>query len=355
MTDLPLATTEFLLNETLIDLLPMGLVVLDHDGRVIRYNRYEQQLARRRLEDVLGRHFFDEVAVCTRVPQLEGAFRSQMRERKLDAVVEHVFKLPFLPQPREVRILLRSFQVGEEPYAVLLFEDVSEKRLLQAERDRLLSALMHDLNQPLSGITGYAGMITAGLVSPADVPATARLIEQSAQDMADLIRRQQEELANRRRLALQTVNLHAIVLSVLSLYLPQAREAGIEIFYDGRMEGVRFPARAVAVLGEPDKLSRVVSNLVSNAVKYARARLTLDLTEVGEQVVLRVMDDGPGIPETARERVFEAGYQMPGSKPGQGLGLATVATLLREMAGSVRIVDGGAPGACFRVVLPAAP
>ncbi|MHB2016518.1 MAG: sensor histidine kinase [Candidatus Xenobia bacterium] len=354
MPDLPISTVDFLLNQTLVDMMPVGVVVLDRFGLVRRYNRYEQELAGRLAQDVLGRHFFEEVAMCTRVPELYGAFEAQLRYNQLDTIVDYVFKLPFLPQPREVRILMRSFQVIEDLFAVLLVEDVSEKRLLQVERDRLLSTLMHDLNQPLTGIVGYAQMMTAGLLESDEIMPAAQVILQSGEQMTSLIRQQQEQLTHGRSVAMRTVNLHAIVLAVLSLYLGQARDKGVELHYEGRMDQVRFPSRAIGVRGDAQFLGRVVSNLVSNAIKYARSRVSLEVTVAAEVVSLIVSDDGAGVPPAERDRIFDYGYQIPGSQAGQGFGLASVAELVQQMQGKIEVGDAAGGGALFRIMLPAA-
>ena len=81
-----------------LDALPFGLIQLDRDGRIRRFNRAEGELARRRPQEQLGRSFFDEVAPCTKVRAFHGRFVEGLQQRKLHATFAFRFELPFGPQ-----------------------------------------------------------------------------------------------------------------------------------------------------------------------------------------------------------------------------------------------------------------
>ncbi len=120
----------------------------------------------------------------------------------------------------------------------------------------------------------------------------------------------------------------------------------------------------VTVTGDPDALRRVVVNLVDNAVRYATGGVTVALTTEprrGEpSAVLTVEDDGSGIPEAEREKVFDRFYRVQESRSrgtgGTGLGLPIVRDIVRNHGGRVRLTDraDGAPGLRAVVVLPLA-
>ncbi|MEM9190365.1 MAG: PAS domain-containing protein [Myxococcota bacterium] len=73
---------------------PFGVIRLDCAGRILSYNAYEEQLARRRREDVLGKSFFFDVAPCTRVRAFYGRFLEGVEQRSLNARFEFVFDFP---------------------------------------------------------------------------------------------------------------------------------------------------------------------------------------------------------------------------------------------------------------------
>jgi signal transduction histidine kinase len=127
---------------------------------------------------------------------------------------------------------------------------------------------------------------------------------------------------------------------------------------------VRTQTSAVTVSGDPDALRRVAINLINNAVRYAATEVTVT---VGPAVrggkptaVLTVADDGPGIAEAERERVFDRFYRVQESRSretgGTGLGLPIVRDIVRHHGGRVRLVAReDAPGLRAVVVLPAPP
>jgi signal transduction histidine kinase len=106
--------------------------------------------------------------------------------------------------------------------------------------------------------------------------------------------------------------------------------------------------------GNADQLLRVVRNLLDNAAQHARSEVVVSLVESSTEVTLRVVDDGPGIPDADRERVFERFAKLDDARGresgGAGLGLAIVHDVVVAHGGSVAVEN--APGAAFTVVLP---
>jgi signal transduction histidine kinase len=112
---------------------------------------------------------------------------------------------------------------------------------------------------------------------------------------------------------------------------------------------------AVRVDGDPDLLTRVVANLLSNAVRHAATRVQVALSTSDGQVELTVADDGPGVPPAERERVFERFHRLDVARArdsgGSGLGLAIVRDAVLAHGGSVVLQDNG-PGAVVTVWMP---
>jgi signal transduction histidine kinase len=117
----------------------------------------------------------------------------------------------------------------------------------------------------------------------------------------------------------------------------------------------------VTVAGSSDSLARVVANLVDNAARHARSRVqvavAVDRSDAGRTVRLVVDDDGPGIPEADRERVFERFTRLDDARTrddgGAGLGLAVVASIVARHGGRVRAEAAPLGGARLVVELPA--
>jgi signal transduction histidine kinase len=134
----------------------------------------------------------------------------------------------------------------------------------------------------------------------------------------------------------------------LAQFVGEAAERYPDVEFDD--PGVRLP-----LLAEPDALARVVTNLLDNAVRHRRSRVTVSAVSDGPQLVVVVTDDGPGIPEPDRERVFQRFTRLDDARArdagGSGLGLAIVRELVRRHRGSVTLGDAH-PGLRVEVRLP---
>ncbi|HET7435991.1 MAG TPA: PAS domain-containing protein [Thermoanaerobaculia bacterium] len=85
-----------------LDALPFGTIQLDADGKILAYNRAEEQLSGRRRDEVVGKNFFVDVAPCTRVRRFYGAFQTGVERKLLNEVFDFTFRFP--AGAREVRI-----------------------------------------------------------------------------------------------------------------------------------------------------------------------------------------------------------------------------------------------------------
>ena len=114
---------------------------------------------------------------------------------------------------------------------------------------------------------------------------------------------------------------------------------------------------AARVQGDADALRRVLRNLGENAARHASSRIDIALGERGGDVVLTVDDDGPGIPESERDRVLERFVRLDEARSrddgGSGLGLSIVDEVVRAHGGSISISQSPLGGARIQVTLPA--
>ncbi len=152
---------------------------------------------------------------------------------------------------------------------------------------QFLLSISHDLRTPLTSIQGYAEAITDGATSDpawaAGVIATeARRLDRLVGDLLDLAKLQARSF----RLELRPVDLAGITTATVDGFRPDAQAAGVTL-------ALRAPA-ALVVNGDGDRLAQVVANLVENALKFARAVVTVTVTADGGSALLLVDDDGRG-------------------------------------------------------------
>lgn len=202
----------------------------------------------------------------------------------------------------------------------------------------------HELQSPLGSLRAQ---IEVALQHPAstDWPGTARDLLADSDRMERLVRdllflaRQDESLETGRLVDLDDVTLEEV-----------ARSRGGS---DVAISTDRVSAGPVR--GDRDDLSRLVRNLLANAVHYAASSVTVECGVEGEWVVLRVADDGPGVPPGAADRIFDRFYRADpsrGHSGSAGLGLAIARAVAERHGGSLRLLNRS-PGAEFEVRLPA--
>lgn len=150
-------------------------------------------------------------------------------------------------------------------------------------------------------------------------------------------------------LNLKNTDIKELVREVYNQFVGPAELKGLELL-------LTMPDNELVSMVDRDKLSKILVNLVGNAIKYAHSRIDLKLmlTESGYEI--KVIDDGPGVPKEQREKVFEAFYQLPDDKVaaslGTGIGLAFAKSLAEAHDGGLRLEDSITDGTTFVLYLP---
>lgn len=333
----------------LLDALPVGAIVLDPAGRVVFYNREEERLAGRSRGSVLGRDFFERVAPCMNVRELGGWFRERVGHSPLQRSVEFDFDFAHLPDVRTVRVRLADLDVLGVPHALLLIEDRSDVTALLELRERLSRRLVHDLKNPLTSV-----MVSLGLLR--EEAADAGLVREVVVDSLDAVHHMNgllQDLLEISRLRSATMPMTRSQVDVEGLLLQIGR------VHRRNPRGVRLSVALDVACEDPaldeQLVRRALENLVCNAVRFAESGVVLAATFEGDAVVFSVEDDGPGVPEALRDRLFEPFVQGPGAREGhQGLGLSLVDVVARAHGGTVSVGDSSLGGARFVLRLPLA-
>ena len=234
--------------------------------------------------------------------------------------------------------------VGEETIVVL--RDVTEARRREAVRETFIGVLSHELRTPVTTIFGGAKLL-AREHSTLD-EETRRGIFRDIHEEAERLQRLVEDVVALNRFGEDAgdIGWEPVLLQRL---LPRVVESE-----EGRWPGVTFrldiaPGLAT-VIADPTYVEQVVRNLLSNAAKYGGAGSTVTLAaEPGEgEVLVKVLDDGPGFPAEETSRLFDLFYRSPGtaaSASGAGIGLFVCARLVGAMGGRIWAAprpDGGA-------------
>jgi signal transduction histidine kinase len=212
--------------------------------------------------------------------------------------------------------------------------------------------IAHDLKTPLSRLRNRAETALAG---PADVANYRAALETTIEDSDQLIKTFNALLliarieAGSPDGAMGRVDASEIVRDVVELYEPVADETGVELIVDA--------GEPILMTASRELLGQALANLIDNAMKHAEGtpglRIAVSTAREGEMVVLRVADNGPGIPAEDRERALQRFVRLEKSrsKPGSGLGLSLVAAVARLHDGTIELGDGS-PGLVVTLRLP---
>jgi len=217
--------------------------------------------------------------------------------------------------------------------------------------DEYVQTIAHELKSPLAAIRGAAELLREPMPDEARERFTGNIEEQVARSQA-LIERLLELSAIERRGALargEELRLATLARSAQDELLPFAaqRRVSVQASLDER----------VRVQGDAFLLHRAIVNLLRNAVEFAPADSTvqIEVEEDGGNARLTVRDRGPGVPDFARDRIFDKFFSLPrpdSGRKGTGLGLALVREVAALHGGSVRLVNHPEGGALATLTLP---
>lgn len=228
--------------------------------------------------------------------------------------------------------------------AALDRERRERERLEDSDRLRraLLASLAHDFRTPLTVIIGQLETLAPSAPAAGEALDAARRLDRMMEDLIGAARLEDGSL----RPNFESVDLiDAADAACAAIVLP----SGIGLARS-------IPPELPFVRADPVLLHHVLQNLLDNAARHARTGISLEARNAGNRVILAVGDDGPGIPEEERSRIFERFSRIAGSdrQSGSGLGLAIVKGFAEAMGMEVSVSSSGLGGACFSLSMPCA-
>jgi two-component system sensor histidine kinase SenX3 len=248
---------------------------------------------------------------------------------------------------REVEITV--FPVGDGGMALL--RDVTAEREVERRRRDMQRLVSHELKTPLASIAGFGETLERYRLDPDEQRRVAALIRQESLRLGEMV----ATFLDLERLGIENL-AHRLVPVDLGELVGQRIEILAETASSRDQTITTEIEHGVAIRGSVELLSRVVDNLVANALKYSEpgSNVTVAVDRDGSDAILEISDEGPGIPEQARDRIFERFYRVPGVEgAGSGLGLAVVDEVVTWHGGCIELDSTVGWGSTFRVRLPA--
>lgn len=327
-----------------------GVVAVDGDGRVLLMNPAVIKALNLKIsgESCQGK---DIVGVIRHLEFEESLKAALVTQTVLDRVIKVL-----TPDPRFYRTLFTPLKGTGKGGVVALLRDVTDRKQLEQMRAEFIANVSHELRTPLTSIKGFLETLLDGALEDRDTAVRfLGIINAETERMTRLIGDlfSLSEIESGKVLpARDEIMMARLVEKVFAIFSNTAGERQIELV--SRISGI-FPV----ISGDEDMLTRVLINLVDNAMKYSpdRSRITVSGGLAGEsQIFISVADQGIGIPEESLPRIFERLYRVDRARSrelgGSGLGLAIVKHIVDAHHGRIEVYSRVGQGSKFTVYLP---
>lgn len=231
---------------------------------------------------------------------------------------------------------------------------------LDATKSNFIRTITHELRSPVSVARSLLRTITAGYTGELNdqqkdlIDRAIRRVDFLQKLIDDLLDLAAGKANLKSHEATEATPLHEVLHRVVDRFTAPASEKELTLEWN-HQEGVQCK-----VMGSPESLDRIFNNLLSNAVKYTPqwGKVTVTLSQIGEDARIAVEDTGIGIPEEAMVHLFEEFYRAPNAKEfereGTGLGLTIVKDLITRLGGWISVHSTPGVGTRFTVSLPLA-
>ncbi len=241
-------------------------------------------------------------------------------------------------------------------HVVAVARDASEIRRAEAAKDEFISTVSHELRTPLTSIVGSLGLLKAGAAGQLPERAT-RLVQIADTNSSRLVRLINDILdiekiqSGQAPLSMELLDLNALALAAFEAMSGFAEERCVII-------QITVSPVSLRVSGDEDRLIQVLNNLLSNSIKFSAAGCKVEIKVSQDYGVGRisVIDEGPGIPESFRPKIFTKFAQADGTNGrdhgGTGLGLAIAQEIVQKHHGTLIFRSEEGHGTVFCVDLP---
>lgn len=320
-----------------------GVVAYDGNGALIHCNPAAAALLGRKSEDCRYSELFETMCPFAHVVSLQ---RSDFVESEL-AVGD-----------RSVEVCLAPFSDEQRGGVLVVLHDVTEHRKTEERRKEFVANVSHELRTPLTNVRSYAETIRE---------AGDELSRETENDFLDVVISETDRMTNivRDLLTLSRLDSGRSEMNMARFPFGAAIDAvlrSIELeAHRHQHELTRsYPDSLPIIVGDRGRLEQVMLNVLGNAVKYTpdggHIHVTAGESSTGDKVWMEVADDGIGIPEADRSRIFERFYRVDKARSresgGTGLGLSIATEIVQRHNGTLSLVDREGPGTTVRLELP---
>lgn len=326
--------------EAIISNIQDGVIVIDDNKNILLINGAAQEMFSLDGQDLEGMPVGDVVHNLDVRALLARAGEGSLKYHEINFDDGRVFNAQYTVIPK----------IG----GAITMQDISYMKELDRLKNEFVHTVSHDLRSPLTSILGYTELVERSGPLNESQQDFLRRLQGSVQHITTLI----NDLLDLGRLEAgfdtrrESVQLEGVLKYTLDMIEGQAKKKNIHVTINVD-DGLK-PLRA-----NPIRVRQMLDNLVGNAIKYTPegGQVFISMSMRDQQIILKVQDSGPGIPQDEQNQVFEKFYRAtnaPESVQGTGLGLAIVKSIVDSHQGRVWVESNVGKGSSFFVLLPVA-
>ncbi len=336
--------------KTLIENVPVGIVLLDSSGAIELVNNSVESLFKHPGHQLLGKRlaklFVPGQAVVEGAPhsaQSQIAFKHSVDVTAINKDGKH-FPVDFM---------LGEIQIegGFKTLAMIL--DATEKHRVRELRQNFVYMVRAELKEPLTRISSFLTRFGAGSLGAisAEGSVTTKAMEQNIQRLIVLL----NDLFDLEKLEAGTIDIEPVETSLAAVF--EKSISAVAMFAQQHNVKVESVPTDLLLRADANRLVQVLVNLLSNAIKFSpqNSTVSLSIKQTETYVEVGVVDCGPGIPKAQTEAIFEAYRQVDGQdakKGGTGLGLTICKSIIEAHSGQIGVTSEVGQGSVFWFRLP---
>ena len=234
----------------------------------------------------------------------------------------------------------------ESRFLVSMMDVTRYRRTLDAHND-FIANVSHELKTPLASIKGFAELLQHSGLELEEQQKFAQIIEQESQRLIDLVQDTLSLTKQNVKIERKNISLSNLTQHILESLEPQISEKQLQVSAN---------ITSVDLRTNENMIHRIFKNLIENALKYTpnRGKIFISLHKSDGKVTFSVADNGPGLTDLQKSRIFDRFYRVDESRSkvaGTGLGLAIVEKNVRELGGKIDLVSVPNKGTTFTVIL----
>ncbi|PZM84159.1 MAG: hypothetical protein DKT66_05830 [Candidatus Melainabacteria bacterium] len=334
----------------ILESLPVGLMMIDLDGKVVLSNRTFEEVFGYKMADIEGKTI-DTILTDSRARKVNLSYITEYALGKAHECLAEKPDGSEIP----VEISFREIATLDGKRLIGLVLDITDRHEVEVMKAQFVQMVSHDLRTPLTSVQSYLDLLGRGVygnLSDAGMQKLA-LLNKSVDRLVNMIR----DLLDIERWEAGHLKI-AIGDTTLQSLVEQSLEA-VNSHREAKKVTINTPSEDMQLRGDSERLVQVVINLLHNAIKFSPEKGTIDLIAKKENgfVEIDIKDEGPGIPADLQKSIFERFKQVSETdatvKKGTGLGLAISKAIVEAHGGTIGVTSEEGKGSTFWFKLPA--